>query len=323
MPNSSSRSLQAKSRSQPAPLTKGRPRQRSAQAVDTNILSYDRTDPFYAINVLRKLLGSLPARIGGCQFKLTPEEHRLTLGLLTIVEPFVGLSPSRRTITRQPTEILDGIVFYLDNKRDLLSLALSCKRMHGVVFPRHYEYRVIRAKPSSLSIWNHLIVHRSLARNVRKLEVMDERSAEPEVVPSGVLTSDTDIESSDDELSMHVKQERLLVAAIAKMSSLRSFRWSCNHSPIIIDGIWPTLLKCQSINEVEINDNLVFSPRNATIPKDPQRIPVMRDLKTMAVHSTRHIYGCAKHPQMTRINGMLTNCPNLEVEVTVSHLIDH
>ncbi|EIW81224.1 hypothetical protein CONPUDRAFT_73011 [Coniophora puteana RWD-64-598 SS2] len=312
MANPNSRSLQHKSRSQPAPLAKGRPRQRPAQSVDTNILSYDRTDPFYAINVLRKLLGSLPSRIGGCQFKLTPEEHKLTLGLLTIVEPFIGLSPSRRTITRQPTEILDGIMFYLDNKRDLLSLALACKRMHGVIFPRHFEYRVIRAKPSSLRVWNHLIVHRSLARNVRKLEIMDERSAEPEVVPSGIMTTDTDVESSDDELGMHVKQERLLVAAIAKMSSLRSFQWSCNHSPVAIDAVWPTLLKCQSISEVEINDNLVFSSRNVPLPKDPQRIPVMRDLKTVAVHSTRHIYGCAKNPQMARINGMLTSCPNLE-----------
>ena len=241
------------------PSNSARPR-KAIQSVDTNLSVYDRTDPFLAFNVLLKLLGSLPSRIGGCQFKLTPEEHKLSLHLLTIVEPFVGLAPSRRTITRQPTEILDAIVFHVDSKRDLLSFALSCRRMHGVVFPRHFDYRKIRCKVSSIRVWNHLIVHRSLARNVRWLEILDERSTEPETIPSGILTSDTDLESTDDELGMHAKQERYLVAALAKMTALASFSWSCNHSPISIDNVWPTLLKCNSLREVEINDNLVFSP---------------------------------------------------------------
>lgn len=68
---------------------------RSLQSIDTNIQSYDRTDPFLAFNVLRKLLSALPSRIGGCQYKLSVDEHKLSMYLLSIVEPFVGLSPSR------------------------------------------------------------------------------------------------------------------------------------------------------------------------------------------------------------------------------------
>lgn len=233
-------------------------RTRKSFQVDTNISSYDRTDPFLAFNVLRKLLGALPARIGGCQYKLSPEEHRLSMHLLTIVEPFVGLAPSRRTLMRQPNEILDSIVFHIDSKRDLLALALSCRRLHGVIFPRHYDYRVIRCKVSSMSVWNHLVAHRSLARNVRRLEILDERGTECEAIPMGILTSDSDLESTDDELSMHAKQERFLVSAVNRMTALQSVVWSCNHSPISIDTLWPTLLKCQSLQEVEINDNLVF-----------------------------------------------------------------
>jgi hypothetical protein len=242
-------------------IPKGRPRQ-VLQAVNTNLSSYDRTDPFLAFNVLRKLLGALPSRIGGCQYKLSPEEHKLSIHLLTIVEPFIGLSPSRRTITRQPTEILDAIVFYVDSNHDLLSLGLSCRRLHSVIFPRHFDYRLIRCKVSSISVWNHLIIHRSFARNVRKLEVIDERSTTTEIIPPGILTSDTDLESTDDEFGIHAKQERYLVSALTKMSALRSFSWSCNHSPISIDNVWPTLLKCHSLNKVVINDNLIFSPYN-------------------------------------------------------------
>jgi len=228
------------------------------QSVDTNIQSYDKTDPFLAFNVLRKLLGALPSRIGGCQYKLSPDEHKLSMHLLTIVEPFVGLSPSRRTLTRQPNEILDSIVFHIDSKRDLLALALSCHRLHDIVCPRHYNYRVIRCKVSSVSVWNHLLVHRSLARNVRRLHILDERSTESELIPVGILVSDTDLESTDDELGMHAKQERFLVSALNRMTTLKSLSWSCNHSPISIDNVWPTLLKCQSLQEVEINDNLIF-----------------------------------------------------------------
>ncbi|KAJ7133738.1 hypothetical protein C8R43DRAFT_1022974 [Mycena crocata] len=289
---------------------------RVAQSVDTNLGSYDRTDPFMAFNVLLKILGSLPSRIGGCQFKLTPEEHKLSLHLLNIVEPFVGLAPSRRTITRQPTEILDSIAFHVDAKRDLLSLALSCQRMHDIVFPRHYQYRHIRCKVSSLSVWNHLMVHRSLARNVRRLEILDERASSSELlVPSDILTSDTDMDSTDDELGMHEKQERFLVGALGKMTSLASFTWACNHSPISIDNVWPTLLKAHSLQEVDISDNLVFS--NGELPESDsggksRRPIVLPDLKSVAVRSTKHAYGATKHPVLSRIGGMLTHCPNLE-----------
>lgn len=237
---------------------------KSIPRINTEVNLYDRTDPFFAFNTLIKLLGLLPYRIGGCQFKLTPDEHRLSLHLLTIVEPFLGLEPSRRSITRQPTEVLDSIIFHVDSKRDLLSLSLSCRRMYDVIFPRHFQYRVIKCKVSSISIWNHLILNRALAKNVRKLEILDERSVVPLVVPPGVLTSDTDLESADDELGLHDKQERYLVSALTKMTALTSFSWSCNHSPISMDNVWPTLLRCHSLHHVEIYDNLIF----ATSPSD-------------------------------------------------------
>ena len=230
------------------------------QSVPTDLGHYDRTDPFAAINALRKLLSLLPTKLGGCQYKMSPEEHKLSMHLLTILEPFVGTTPSRSNISRQPTEILDNVAFYVDSKRDLLSLALTCQRMHSVVFPRHFDYRVIKAKVSSIRVWNHLIVHRGLARHVRRLEIMDERSLESEIVPSGIISTDTDVESTDDELEIHAKQERLLVSAVARMYSLQSFKWSCTHSLISIASLWPTLLKCPQLNLVDLNDNTMFLP---------------------------------------------------------------
>lgn len=168
--------------------------------------------------------------------------------------------PSSRGLTRQPTENLDEIVSHVDSKRDLLALALSCKRMHGIIFPRHFEYRVIRCKISNIAVWAHFANNRALASNVRRLEILDERSTENPCVPSDVLATDTELESSDDELTMHAKQGRLFISALAKMTRLNAFVWSCNHSLMSLHSIWPTLLKCQSLRSVEISDNLVFGP---------------------------------------------------------------
>ncbi|KAK1224019.1 hypothetical protein PQX77_013080 [Marasmius sp. AFHP31] len=308
--------------------TSKRAQRKTQLSVNTNLSSYDKKDPFQAFNVLLKLIGSLSSRIGGCQYKLSPEEHKLSLHLLGIVEPFIGSSaPSRRTlITRQPTEILDSIVFHVESRDDLRNLALSCHRMHSIVAPRHIEYRVIRSKVSSISLWNHLIVNRSLAKNVRRLEVMDERSAECEIVPSGITVSDTDLESTDDEIGIggiHSKQEKFLVGALNRMTHLAQFVWNSNHSPISVDRIWPALLNRPSLRDVEINDNLVFSPlkedeedsdEESSIKKlqTGKQGKVLPAVKTVAFRSTRHTYGSSKHPELTRAKGLLNSCPNLE-----------
>ena len=255
-------------------------------SINTNLSAHPRTNPTNALSVLLKLLTSLPSRIGGCQYKLTPAEHALSLHLISVIDPFVyhglrALAPPQNqtstsyfvSLVNQPTEILDAIIFHIDSRRDLLNVALGCKRLHDIVFPRHFEYRVIRCKVSSISVWNHLILHRSLARNVRRLEILDERSSVTTngnfnkgrgiAIPKNILLQrDTDLESTDDELSMHVKQEKYLAAALIRMTGLKEFQWSCNHSPISIAHVWPTLMmRAVNLQIMDISDNLVFAPK--------------------------------------------------------------
>ena len=253
-----------------------------SQTINTNVSAHPRTDPIGALNVLLKLFTSLPSRIGGCQYKLTQAEHALSLHLISILDPFVyhgaralvsnPVSTAPRAspfgLVDHPTEIVDAILFHVDSRKDLLNIGLGCKRLYDVVFPRHFEYRVIRCKVSSISVWNHLVHHRSLARNVRRLEILDERASSrqrnPVCVPRGILQGDTDLESTDDELSMHAKQERFLAAALVRMTGLKEFKWSCNHSPISIAHIWPTLMmRAVNLNSMDIRDNLIFSPKVA------------------------------------------------------------
>ena len=254
-------------------------------SINTNLSAHPRTNPTNALSVLLKLLNSLPSRIGGCQYKLTPAEHALSLHLVSVIDPFIyhglrALAPQDQTsasyfvsLVNQPTEILDAIIFHIDSRKDLLNVALGCKRLHDIVFPRHFDYRVIRCKVSSIRVWNHLILHRSLAGNVRRLEILDERSSATTdrnfnkgrsiAIPKNILLQrDTDLESTDDELSMHVKQEKYFAAALVRMTGLKEFRWSCNHSPISIAHVWPTLMmRAVNLQVMDIYDNLVFAPK--------------------------------------------------------------
>jgi len=247
--------------------------------LDLNPNAHSRTDPVKALGALLKLLTALPSRIGGCQYKLTPAEHTLSLHLVSIIDPFVchgarafttsSCDPtSLSSLVDQPTEVLEAILSHVDSRKDLLSVGLVCKRLRDVIFPRHFDYRVIRCKLSSVSLWSHLIIHKSLARNVRKLEILDERlSTAPSVANSYILIPsisqhDTDPENTDDELGVHSKQEKYLSEALLHMTGLKEFKWSCNHSPISIANVWPTLMaRASNLRTIEICDNLLFGPR--------------------------------------------------------------
>ncbi|KAF9549265.1 hypothetical protein CPC08DRAFT_648247 [Agrocybe pediades] len=336
----------------------------SSTTINTNANAHLRTDPIGALNTLLKLLTSLPSRIGGCQYKLTPAEHSLSLHLLSILDPFVfhgvrALAPSIVSsnsnaasstalgLAQQPTEIIDAILSHVDSKKDLLTVGLGCKRLHDIVFPRHYEYRVIRCKVSSISVWNHLNHHRSLARNVRSLEILDERApaslksglghGNGMLVPKGIMQGDTDLESTDDELTMHSKQERFLAAALTRMTGLKEFKWSCNHSPISIANVWPTLMmRAANLKSINICDNLIFASKglfgsqegddsdseedegqdggSSGVVRRAARVPAtaMLQMENVVFHSTPYSYGAVKQPELTRIANMLHQCANLK-----------
>ncbi|KAF8958861.1 hypothetical protein BDZ97DRAFT_1906380 [Flammula alnicola] len=299
----STRAPLSKTVSPPLSTSRTRPRKTlttlSSQKINTNPSAHPRTDPINALNVLVKLLTSLPSP--------TQAEHALSLHLINVLDPFVyhgvrALAPNPVSsapsapcygLVNQPTEIIDAIL--------------------------HFDYRVIRCKISSISVWNHLVHHRSLARNVRKLEIIDERascsgSASGMLIPRGILQGDTDLESTDDELSMHAKQERFLAAALVRMTGLKEFKWSCNHSPISIAHVWPTLMmRAANLKSINICDNLRIA-RAIVKRKKARRLLKM---ESVAFRSTPHSYGSAKHPELARISAMLHQCVNLKnLEVT-------
>lgn len=74
----------------PSPRSHPSRRNGSVQPIEPRISAYDRKDPFTAFNALRKLVEALPTghgRNGGSGGKISGEERKLALGLMSIVEP--------------------------------------------------------------------------------------------------------------------------------------------------------------------------------------------------------------------------------------------
>ena len=78
-------------------------------------------------------------------------------------------------ITDLPTETLDLIASSLESPVELTHLSVTCSRLHLIVSPNHTQFRIIRI-PLISPLWKELYNNRSLAQNVRVLEI---QSAEP------------------------------------------------------------------------------------------------------------------------------------------------
>lgn len=133
--------------------------------------------------------------------------------------------------------------------------------MHDVVFHHHFEYRVVKARANSTRVWHCLTVHRTLARNVRHLEIADRESSE--IIPTSITATGGDGGNTQDESNLSAKQKQLLVSAIAEMHDLQSLKWSHTDSLILIGSLWLALPNCPNLFHVGLNDNTLFSP-----PKD-------------------------------------------------------
>jgi hypothetical protein len=76
-------------------------------------------------------------------------------------------------LLRLPIDALELIAEWLDDRPDLLSLALSCSTWKNIIIPRHLEYREISLSVDHDLIWRHLAERPSLASNVRRLVISD------------------------------------------------------------------------------------------------------------------------------------------------------
>ncbi|KAF8308892.1 hypothetical protein DL93DRAFT_1809638 [Clavulina sp. PMI_390] len=86
----------------------------------------------------------------------------------------VSPAPSSSPIEEQPVEALDAIALEIDNARDLLNLALTCKSLYALVYFRHLRFRVISGRLGDwrlVDVWELIARDKTLGRSVRVLDL--------------------------------------------------------------------------------------------------------------------------------------------------------
>jgi hypothetical protein len=72
-----------------------------------------------------------------------------------------------------PVETLERIAAWIDSPTDLLSLTMVTRTFKNIIIPNHLHYRHIRYTTDGCpELWKSLSSNKSLAQNVRKLEIL-------------------------------------------------------------------------------------------------------------------------------------------------------
>ena len=77
---------------------------------------------------------------------------------------------------RQPTEVLEHVVDELDQREDLLSLALTCGRLRDLILPEHLPYRRIVVSVYFKPFFDLILTRSDLAKRVRELTLVNTTS---------------------------------------------------------------------------------------------------------------------------------------------------
>jgi len=123
-----------------------------------------------------------------------------------------------------PVEVVDIIVSHIEERRDLLSLALTSKVFHSIIVPSSLDVIHIRCDPRRIDVWKWITSKPHLAMRTRTLELINEYTPEfwgKVIIPS--FSQDFDYFLKQDAYEECVLS---LAAAVMDMSHLRHFRWN-------------------------------------------------------------------------------------------------
>lgn len=144
--------------------------------------------------------------------------------------------------------------------------------MYVIVIPRHFDYRIIKAKIGSKRVWYHLSTHSDLARNIRHLEILDESSSDAETsILSSITIISADVKNIWDGMDL-TQWKKTIISAIAGMHGLELIVWSQRrrraHQVITLETLWPTLCNLPRLTVVDLNDDSIFEPAKDKEPEE-------------------------------------------------------
>ena len=175
-------------------------------------------------------------------------------------QPQIALEPLPTFLTLA-VEIIEHIVSFLDRPRDLLSLALTCKRTLRIIIPIHLQTRLIRCDIRRTFVWKLLgTLPPIIASHLVSVQIIDE----PVLVQPLFLTLASDailpvflFHSSEGYPFTTNQTEAMeqLVTAIPLMPSLKSFHMESTTTSVTSNLIAALRDSCPNISDLRIRSN--------------------------------------------------------------------
>jgi hypothetical protein len=175
------------------------------------------------------------------------------------------------SLSDQAPEILDHILSFVANPKDILSLGSTTKKIYGVAIPDHIEFRHLRCDVRRLSVWAKLAKLPALASRFVSLEVVVENDTDfSPIVPtclgfanlSKISVLDWVINPNEKVViwgditsdMMLAKCINNLVAALRCMSGLRRFHWRIAppYQARVTEEVFAALIHCPNLEDIEI-----------------------------------------------------------------------
>ncbi|TFK57410.1 hypothetical protein OE88DRAFT_1651111 [Heliocybe sulcata] len=211
-----------------------------------------------------------------------------------------------------PHELREAVVAHLHTPAQLLSLALTCRRLCLLVIPDYLHYCRIRTFICAEELWDHLIASPVLARNVKEV-ILCRRDYR---IPKGFHIDDSACRRRQELYHEGMLQ---LAEALNHMPNLRSFQFPPGVRGKN-DEVWEALAEsCPNLRELVVWD---------WCPSDFEFRPIyeskMFDLQNLTVFKLYNAAyaGSIVAPPTHRLRHFLLNCPNLEELVILFQFVD-
>jgi len=173
---------------------------------------------------------------------------------------------------QQPLDTLELIFLYVDEPKDLLSIALTCKSLNDLVIPHHIQFRHIRCDYRRLNLWKALAVRPGYGARVRKIEIIQETgntaNVKPVLVPWDFYHTLDPEEPSQRTIDTCIAS---LAEAVAHMTRLQGFAMT-RQVPFSSEfGQVYGKLKdnCTQLRELQVD---IQKTQSLSLPNEAQRI---------------------------------------------------
>ncbi|KDQ53348.1 hypothetical protein JAAARDRAFT_61375 [Jaapia argillacea MUCL 33604] len=131
-----------------------------------------------------------------------------------------------------PTELVDRVIDYVDERPDVLSLALTCRHLNDILIPDHLRYRKLLISLDRLDTLETVIARPYLGRNIRILRVSPRLSLRRRFPLDRFCCRTKEAE---------VVAESRLALALSLMPNLTKFSWEMYHEPETKNMIWENI----------------------------------------------------------------------------------